>query len=419
MADARGPLPAWLAPLAWPLARAYGAGVAWRNARFDRGEGVRALEVDGVRPPVVSVGNLTAGGTGKSPMVAWVARELAAAGGATAPKVLIALRGYRGERMGGGEAADRRDTARSGELEPQARHSGDALMGVASAGVVRPGGARRGELRSDEALEYATTAPAAEVVVGAARRERLVERLSRPDASAWRGRACVVLDDGFQHRKLARDLDIVLVDATRPGLGGDLLPNGWLREPARNIARADLVILTKAHDPVARARAAELVARMRGRPHDAACEHAWRGLELVAAASAREDGGAAACGGARQVAWLEGRSVVSACALGNPAQFHDAVARAGARVVARLEKADHRPFALGELERAAERAGVGAVVVSRKDFVKLAGPPSERIDLVVPELGISFLDGSGEARVRAALAAAVAGRTVSGRAARG
>ncbi|MFM1823307.1 MAG: Tetraacyldisaccharide 4-kinase [Planctomycetota bacterium] len=391
MVDGGGPLPAWLAPIAWSLARAYGIGVAFRNARFDRGAGVRRLEVEGVRPPVISVGNLTAGGTGKSPMVAWIARELAAGGGASGPRVLIALRGYRGERVG---AASRAGRARS-----HAVHSDESLSG---------------ELRSDEALEYAVTAPSAEVVVGAARRERLVERLARPDAASWRDRACVLLDDGFQHRRLARDLDIVLVDATRPGLDGDLLPMGWLREPARNIARADLVILTKAHDPASRARAAELVARARGRPHDAACEHAWLGLEVIAAAPARAE----ERGGARPVDWLAGRGVVSACALGNPAHFHDAVERAGARVVARLGKADHRPFSLAELERAAERAGVGAVVVSRKDLVKLAGLPSSRIDLVVPELGIAFIDGAGEARVRAALAAVVARASISGRAAR-
>jgi tetraacyldisaccharide 4'-kinase len=396
MADGRGPLPAWLAPLAWSLARAYGIGVAFRNARFDRGAGVRRLEIEGVRPPVISVGNMTAGGTGKSPMVAWIARELAAGGGASGPRVLIALRGYRGARVGA--------ASRMGGRDPREAYAGRA----------RSDELLSGELRSDEALEYALTAPSAEVVVGAARRERLVERLARPDAASWRGRACVLLDDGFQHRSLARDLDIVLVDATRPGLDGDLLPMGWLREPARNIARADLVILTKAHDPASRARAAELVARARGRPHDAACEHAWLGLEVVAAAPARAE----ERGGARPVDWLAGRGVVSACALGNPAHFHDAVERAGARVVARLGKADHRPFSLGELERAAERAGVGAVVVSRKDLVKLAGLPSSRVDLVVPELGIAFIDGAGEARVRAALAAVVARASISGRAAR-
>lgn len=373
MADARGPLPAWLSPLAWPLARAYGAGVAWRNAGFDRGNGVRTLEVSGTRVPVVSVGNLTAGGTGKSPMVAWIARELASARGDAARKVLIALRGYRGERIAAGAGTG-------------------------------------GGVRSDEALEYAVTAPGAEVVVGADRYGGLVERLSRPDAATWRADACVVLDDGFQHRRLARDLDIVLVDATRPGLDGDLLPNGWLREPSRNIARADLVVLTKAHDPAMRARAEALVARVRGRPHDAACEHAWRGVEVVAPGTARADARTVV----EPVAWLAGRGVVSACALGNPAQFHDAVIRAGAQVVARLGKADHRPFALAELEAAARRAGVRTVVVSRKDLVKLAGAPSDRIELAVPELGIAFAADGGEARVRAAI-----DRAVSGRAARG
>ncbi|MFZ9882675.1 MAG: tetraacyldisaccharide 4'-kinase, partial [Phycisphaerales bacterium] len=199
MADARGPLSRWLAPATWLMARAYGAGVAYRNARFDRGVGVHRLEVDGVRPPVVSVGNLTAGGTGKSPFVAWIAREIAERGA----KPVIAMRGYRG--------------------------SADGAGGV----------------KSDEALEYASTAPDAVVVVGARRREMLRRALA--DAT-WLDRAVIVLDDGFQHRGLARDLDIVLVDATRTGLDGDLLPNGWLREPARAIRRAGGFAVAAAQD---------------------------------------------------------------------------------------------------------------------------------------------------------------------------
>ena len=350
MDEARGPLPAALSPAAWLLARAYGVGVAWRNARFDGGAGIRRLEVAGVRVPVVSVGNLTAGGTGKSPFVAWCAARIVESGGIP----VIALRGYRAGADG----------------------------------------------RSDEAEEYARTAPGARIVVGARRREALAAELSAPTAASWRSRAVVLLDDGFQHRRIARDLDVVLVDATRPGLDGDLLPNGWLREPARNLARASLVVLTKACDRALRESATRLVERARGRGPDAACDHAWNALEVVAAAPARSE----ERGGARPVSYLRGREVVSACALGNPAHFHRMVERAGAQVAARLGKPDHRAFALGELERAAAAAGVRTVVTSRKDAVKLVGLPSRHVDLVVPELAISFLEG--EEVVRAALAGA-------------
>ncbi len=352
VADARGPLPAWLSPLSWPLARAYGLCVAWRNARLSRGEGVRALEVAGTRVPVVSIGNMSAGGTGKTPFVAWCAREAGCAG----VRPVIALRGYRSADHGHGGAT------------------------------------------SDEALEYAQGVSEADVVVGARRHARLVEFFTNGAGVARRAGSAVFLDDGFQHRQLARELDIVLVDATRPALDGDLLPNGWLREPAANIARAGLVVLTKADDPAQRERAARLVERWRGAPCDAACVHAWRGLAVHAGDAPPQ---------AMQASWLAGKRVVSACALGNPAHFHAMVERAGACVAARLEKGDHRAFTRGELADAASRADAECVVTSRKDFVKLGRPSRDGVPIAVPELAVEFI--AGEDAVRARIRAAIAG----------
>ena len=351
MAERAGPLPRMLAPFAWCAARVYGLGVSLRNARFDRGVGVRRLEVSGVCVPVISVGNLTAGGTGKSPFVAWVCAELARAGA----QPVIAMRGY-------------------GAADPA---------------------------NSDEAREYATTAPGAWLVVHPDRVVALHAALSRLDAADL-ARCVVVLDDGFQHRRLARDLDIVLVDATRPGLDGDLLPAGWLREPAGGIARAGLVVLTKAHDAAQREHASGLVARMRGRAHDAACEHAWHAVSVFEGGASRTMG----------VDTLAGRKVLSACALGNPSHFHGMVERSGARIVRRFERADHVRFTPMELDAEASAAGAEAVVLSRKDLVKLHELP--RTPVLVPELALRFLGaesggGGGASALRAAISAA-AGR---------
>ena len=355
MPESRRPLPVWLAPLTWPMARFYAAAVAWRNARWNRGKGLARLAIqrshggaETLAPPVISIGNVTAGGTGKSPCVAWCAEVVASSGA----QPVIALRGYRATRVGDSSA-----------------------------------------FISDEAAEYAWTAPMARVVVGARRHEALVAELSSLAAENWRHRAVVLLDDGFQHRQLARDLDVVLVDATRPSLDGDVLPNGWLREHARGIARADIVILTKADDSAQRAHAAALVANARGRPHDAVCVHEWRALTWIASAGSSMT---------MPVSALHGKKVLSACALGNPAHFHAMAMSAGANVVERLEKPDHRPFTLQELERNAARVGVRTVLLSRKDFVKLDGQASMAVDLIVPQLSIAFLEG--EDRVRAAIA---------------
>src|SRR5262245_29106801 len=150
---ARGPLPPALLPVSAMAAWVYGLAVAARNARYDRGGSARL----GV--PVISVGNLSVGGSGKSPMVRWVARRVAALG--VAP--VVALRGYR---------------ARPGES-------------------------------SDEEAEHRAELPGVAVVANPKRAAALRAFLAEhPEVG------CAVLDDGFQHRQLRRDLDLVLIDAS-------------------------------------------------------------------------------------------------------------------------------------------------------------------------------------------------------------
>ncbi|MSR40349.1 MAG: tetraacyldisaccharide 4'-kinase [Phycisphaerales bacterium] len=353
MTSMRGPLPRVLTPLTWIAARIYGVGVALRNARFDGAEGIEILEVHGCRVPVISVGNITAGGTGKSPYTAWICNELLRIG----KRPVIALRGYRA--------------------------STDA----------------QGKVTSDEAEEYAESAPGALVVVGAHRYDRLREALSKPECASWIGDAVVVLDDGFQHRQLARTLDIVLVDATKHGLDGDLLPHGWLREPACALRRASMVIVTKANNEAERIAACRAVARERGVAPEATCTHAWSALAVY------EDG----VQRSEDVSWLRMRRVGVASAIGNPAQFLAAVESAGAVVVRELRQSDHRAFSVRALEAFMQQAErVDACVLTRKDFVKLNG--LVRGTLIVPKLTIA-MDASDQERVLAALALVVhAGR---------
>ena len=183
--SARGPVAAAargaLAGLAVPYAWAVGA----RNAAFDRG----LLPTARAAVPVVSVGNLTLGGTGKTPLVAWVARTVASRG----LRPAIVSRGY---------------------------------------------GARRGE-RSDEAAELGLLLPGVPHLADR-------DRVAAAAAAATAGAEVVVLDDGFQHRRLARDLDIVAIDATDPFGSDRIFPRGLLREPLAGLGRAGAVVLTRA-----------------------------------------------------------------------------------------------------------------------------------------------------------------------------
>ena len=196
--------------------------VNFRNRRFDKGKRVHDVGV-----PVISIGNITVGGTGKTPMVRWVVRALQDMGKSPA----IALRGYKA-------------------------HQG----------------------RSDEAIEHEQALPSVPVLVGAKRVQTITSAIrSGVDLDS------VVLDDGFQHRFVKRALDIVLVDARRPPDTDRLLPAGRLREPAWCLRRADAVVITHADHA-----SSTLIERMT-ELHDAApvasCVHAWSGLRRVTADS--------------------------------------------------------------------------------------------------------------------------------------
>jgi len=190
-----------------PFSYLFGLVICLRNWLFDRG--LRAIFRAAV--PVVSVGNLTAGGTGKTPAVDYLVKSLQRQG----RRVAIVSRGY------------------GGTLRLPAAYVSDGhtlLLSVAEAG--------------DEPLLLARRNPLVPVVIARRRAEgiRLLQRTLTID--------CIVLDDAFQHRQVHRDLDIVLLDAQRPFGNGLLQPAGLLRETATALRRADLVIMTRMADGI-------------------------------------------------------------------------------------------------------------------------------------------------------------------------
>lgn len=187
--------PAWWSLPLWPLALPYRAVVALRAFLYRSGvKSVRRVEV-----PVVVVGNVTVGGTGKTPVAAWVARQLALRG----HRVGIVLRGYGGKHRGA----------------PRCVQPGDDPADV-----------------GDEAILHALGG-AHVVVIGA-------DRAAAAALAAEQGAEVVVSDDGLQHLRLARDVEIAVVDGGR-GLGnGRLLPAGPLREAPSRLASVHAVVVT-------------------------------------------------------------------------------------------------------------------------------------------------------------------------------
>jgi tetraacyldisaccharide 4'-kinase len=209
--------PRWLSLPLWPLGWLYRAAVAMRRGLYRAG----VLRVQHVAIPVVVVGNLTVGGTGKTPVAAWLARQL----GLRGHRVGVVLRGYGGHG--------------SGRARVVTRASDPSEVG-------------------DEAVLHARRGP--QVVVAGA------DRVAAARLAEEQGAELVVCDDGLQHLRLGRDCEIVVVDGAR-GLGnGQLLPAGPLREPAGRLERAHAVVLTQRGEsaPVlAPRRALTLMARLR------------------------------------------------------------------------------------------------------------------------------------------------------------
>ena len=190
-----------------PAAALYGAVMRLRNRLYDRG----MLKSWRSPIPVVSVGNITTGGTGKTPLVDWIVKFYEASGIATA----IVSRGYGRQTKGVQLVSDGRRILLS------SRDAGDetAMLAARNPGTI---------------------------VVAAEQRVEGVQFLMRKFAD--RLPRLIVLDDAFQHRKIERDLDIVVVNASAPKELDAMLPAGRLREPLRGLNRADLIILSKITD---------------------------------------------------------------------------------------------------------------------------------------------------------------------------
>ncbi len=301
-----GPLPAVLDPLAWVASRAYRSAIERRNHDFDADEGVERLSL-----PVISVGNISAGGTGKTPLVMHIVRLLRGQGHAP----LIAMRGYKAKR--GGE--------------------------------------------SDEEAEYRSRLPDVPVLAHPERLAAVNEFLAGGGAAN-----CVVLDDGFQHRSLRRNLDLVVIDATRPFTHDRLLPLGYLREPAESLGRADGVIISRC-DRVEEAQLAALaraVERQHGREPIAWTAPRWVAIDSTDASGEKR----------LPVEHLAGLRALSVCAIGNPGAFNDQLRAAGVEIVQQVRLRDHHPYPrqfVLRLLAQAERLGAAAIVTTVKDWMKL------------------------------------------------
>ena len=303
-------LPPWLRLLLWPVSVLYGDLARLRAWLYARG----VLKAKRLSKPVISVGNLTVGGTGKTPMVMWLAERLLAEG----KRVGILTRGYKGS---GGT---------SDEIEMMKfRFEKRVLFGVGT--------------------------------------DRYVQGLQLEKS----GVDVFLLDDGFQHLQLARDVNILLLDATN-ALGREfLLPAGRLREPVPAMQRADLLVITRAETSPATQAA---IAQLQKYP--------------VFSASTRLVGFRRLGAGVQTLAREEiGTGLFYAfCGIGNPRAFFLDLKNWGLPLAQTTEFPDHHRYDARdarELEAAARTGGAKALVTTEKDAQNLAGVQFDELPVFI------------------------------------
>ncbi|HTV59320.1 MAG TPA: tetraacyldisaccharide 4'-kinase [Verrucomicrobiae bacterium] len=309
----------------WPFSLPYG-GVAHLRARAYRKGILKQRWLDGI---VISVGNLTVGGTGKTPMVLWLAENLAAEG----KKVGILTRGYRGEPSPEGDPGK----STSDEVRLLQSRLGDRVaFGV--------GGDRfaKGQELEKQGIEW------------------------------------MILDDGFQHLQLARDADVVLLDASDPFGGGHLLPAGRLRESRTSLSRADIIVITRSsHSP-----AVEAAVR-----RDSQAPIFYARMELEAAlpvpgpaneAGANSDASSvkADASGTRNAGDERTRKWYAFCGIGNPGAFFSDLREWGFEISGHKIFPDHHRYTRADVDAiaaAAEASGAEGVICTEKDVFNLSG----------------------------------------------
>lgn len=282
------------------LSAVYRFAVQIRNGLYDVG----LFKIHSVSVPVISVGNITAGGTGKTPLVAWLAKKIS-------PKKNCAIltRGYK--------------AARDSVDEPAllAQSVGNTLI------VVNP------------------------------------NRVAGAADAIKNGAEVLILDDAFQHRRLARNLDIVTIDATRPFGYDRILPAGLLREPLKSLKRAHAVIITRA-DQVDNNRIEEIEKIIKTIKaslviataiHKPICIRDSQGIES-------------------QPAQLKDKKVFAFCGIGNPDAFFTTITSIGATIAGSLVYDDHYHYTKTDIGRLSDNAGAAKtdlVLTTEKDFSKI------------------------------------------------
>jgi tetraacyldisaccharide 4'-kinase len=294
--------------------------------------------------PVISIGNITAGGTGKTPMVIWLCNFLQNKG----VKCAMLTRGYKST---GGQ--------------------------------------------DDEPAMLAKNCPGAAVVVNPDRLAGAVEAVKKHRALV------LIMDDGFQHRRLHRDIDIVTIDATRPFGFGKMLPAGLLREPVTSLKRANAAIITRS-DLVSENDLSALTDTLKkNNPNMAVAQATHSPLYAISAGDKKIP-----------LEQLRGKPVFAFCGIANPDAFFATIETLGAKIIGTMVYDDHHTYTAENVEEVLQQtrqAETAMVITTEKDFNKISRLV-EKTDLIVAYLAVKMKFVCGEELITGLIEGALAGK---------
>jgi tetraacyldisaccharide 4'-kinase len=317
----------------------YGVVIRLRNILYN----IRLLKTHRVEKPVISVGNITAGGTGKTPLVIWLCRSLS-----EKKKTVILTRGYKAE-------TSQEETSQTYDDEPKI---------------------------------LIKNCPGIEVVVNPDRLEGAGEAIIKFGAEV------LIMDDGFQHRRLSRDIDIVTIDATKPFGYDRILPAGLLREPPCGLIRADAVVITRCNQ----------VNEIQLKMIEKQIENNMK--DAIVAKTTHKVVAARLANGKKIIPEaLKGKKIFAFCGIGNPHSFIATIRNLGCKVVGSKIFNDHHRYLeedINEIIYHSDKIEADLIITTEKDWTKIdsfeviQSKSTSNIAYLLVEL--EFIDGEEKIR---------------------
>ncbi len=354
--ESTGPGAAFLRFIFVIAASIYGFIIRLRNFLYSKA----LVKIHRVDVPVISIGNITTGGTGKTPLVIWLCKQIISDSQfqISNSQCAILTRGYKAAKKSGGES----------------------------------GG------YGDEPAVIAQSCPGVQVVVNPDRIAGAAEAISRFGAKV------LIMDDGFQHRRLGRDLDIVAIDSTVPFGYGRLLPAGLLREPVSSLKRADAAVITRC-DQVDYSELIQLEEKLEQANPEMVIA---RSVHAPVCAKSFDD---------REISLeeLKNKRIFAFCGIGNPDAFFNTVVGLGAELAGSKVFDDHYHYTddcLADIYENARRLRAELILTTQKDRASFSpsAKPNANKDVNFAHLEIEFRFISGEDKITQLIKNTLAGR---------